>query len=191
MSLRNTTRHADPLTSRNSALAYHDTRRCCRRCGAFGLGWSSPSQCQDLNFRLHRPQFSHQLMPSRSWIYSWRRRQQRPMRRENMWAGLSPLVHSVIRECNLSMWKMKLRRWITLAKAMRRRQERPLLSHEDVPTDRKNEATNGAVDWSRTSCWFCHDPFFVTPNWLGALLELSAYGITTAPLAKRSVVSRR
>ena len=38
--------------------------------------------------------FLNSLTSSRSWIYSWKRRQLRPIRRENMWAGLSLLVPS-------------------------------------------------------------------------------------------------
>ena len=49
-------------------------------------------------FRLHRPRFSHQPMPSRSWICSVSYCRLRPIQRENMCASLHPPVPSVVRK---------------------------------------------------------------------------------------------
>ena len=45
---------------------------------------------------------------------------------------------------------------------------RPLPSHENVKNDRRNVKTDEGADWSRTSCWLCHDPIFFTPSWFSA-----------------------
>ena len=42
------------------------------------------------------------------------------------------------------------------------------LSREHVKNDWRDEKTNGAADWSHTSCWPCHDPIFIAPSWSGA-----------------------
>ena len=55
--------------------------------------------CQ--SFHLQQPQFSHQPVPSRSWICSASHCRLRPIQRDNMCANMNPPVPSVVRKLNL------------------------------------------------------------------------------------------
>ena len=46
-------------------------------------------------------------------------------------------------------------------------------SREGVKNEWKDEKTDGAVDWSHTSCWPSYDPIFISPSWFSALPGLT------------------
>ena len=141
--------------------------------------------CQ--SFHLHRPQFSHQPMPSRSLICSVSHCRLRPFRREDMCASLNPPVPSVCLKMKPAYVENETSQMSYLSESTSTPSDVRLLSREGVKNEWKDEKTDGAVDWSHTSCWPRHDPIFISPSWFSAPPELTR-GIATRLLAKRSVV---